>query len=161
MADKTQKKLSPYLKRKAMIPEMQRLFGPWRDRSRDKDTLHQFWKDHPLSKVPLQSRRMRPRFWQLPPEQRSAAEAYEYQLCLKWKDRIKVKPNFKNILHMIAVNQFKNPGQSKKAWDTHRCKMAKDQGKVNKMRREVFGDPQPNAKPSEPHAPTGIYHLPL
>lgn len=55
------------------------------------------------------------RFYRLPPEKRPAAEVYYSRLCSRWATRLKRTPGFARILHMITLNQFKNPGQSRSA----------------------------------------------
>lgn len=55
------------------------------------------------------------RFYRLPPQLRPQAHAYYNALCKKWAARIKRTPGFARILHMITLNQFKNPEQSREA----------------------------------------------
>jgi hypothetical protein len=54
-------------------------------------------------------------FYRLPEEQWADAQKYFNRLCLKHEARLKVTPNFRNILHMITLNHFKNPGQTAQA----------------------------------------------
>lgn len=134
---------SPYMRQKAQQPYHEQIFGPWRVRQLDTTTIaaHAREFNHHIKRDKTTGQPIgKPRFWQLPPEYRHAAEAYEYALCQKWASRILQVPNFRRVLHMITVNQFKNPGQSREAWWKGRGQMAKVRKVRKSLMREVLGD---------------------
>lgn len=112
--------LSPYMRRKlAQGTGYERALLPVRDRSgRDLSTLRDFHHDFRRENGGRCASDPPPgaeRFYRLPPQVRPEADRYYANLCKKWAARIRRTPGFARILHMITLNQFKNPGQSRAA----------------------------------------------
>lgn len=146
------------------MPYLRDVFGPWRDRSRDHETLTHYYREYrqrankrcnTTNGRPVGA----PRFWQIPPSLRGEAEAYERALCEKWAARIRRVPDFRRILHMITINQFRNPGQSREAYRKGLSAIGRRGGVRRKLSREVFGAPE--VAPASVAVPVSIRYLPL
>lgn len=110
------------------------IYAPVRD-PRDPSYLKQHMNKirTPQYREEHESKRMiRHRFHLLPAHQREEALEYFNSLCLRHADRLKIKPRFANILHMITLNRFKNPEQNSIAGKITRYK------KISKWRRNTM-----------------------